>query len=55
MYYYKDIALSENQDNVTIPNRSSSLLEIKDWEEQFIFFNEVLAMNIEKNSLIYND
>lgn len=55
MYFYKDLALSENQDNVTIPNRQSNLFEIKDWEKQFIFFNEVLAMNIEKNSLIYND
>ena len=55
MYYYKDIALSESQDNVTIPNPPSRLFELKDWEKQFILFNEILAMNIEKNSLIYND
>jgi len=55
MYFYKDLALSENRDNVTIPNRPSNLFEINDWEKQFILFNEGLAMNIEKNSLIYND
>ena len=55
MYYYKDLALSEDPNNVTIPNRPSNLFEIKNWEKHFIFFNEDLAMNVKKNSLIYKD
>ena len=53
LYYYKDIALNEGENKVTVPKRSSSLFELEDWEKHFMFLGEDLVMNVKTNSLLY--
>lgn len=55
MYCYKDLALAEDERNITIPNKPSKLFDFEGWEKHFILLRKDIGFNTAKNQLIFND